>query len=153
MAFVASGSSRSLALFAIFAFAPVGIVLWLSLHRYNQLAPTAPSSAARNYEFAFTQDPYFTNALIVTLKYALVAVLFNLIIALPIAIGLNQVTRLRAVFRSAFFLPTVASAVAVSLDLELHVRAAGGRGERFAGGLACLNRPGWLIPSSRSGRF
>jgi ABC-type sugar transport system permease subunit len=115
MAFVASGLIPILALFAIFAFAPVGIVLWLSLHRYNQLAPTAPFIGLRNYEFAFTQDPYFTNALFVTLKYALVAVPFNLIIALPIAMGLNQVTRLRAVFRSAFFLPTVASAVAVSL--------------------------------------
>jgi ABC-type sugar transport system permease subunit len=115
MAFVASGLIPILALFAIFAFAPVGIVLWLSLHRYNQLAPTAPFIGLRNFEFAFTEDPYFINALFVTLKYALVAVPFNLLLALPIAIGLNQVTRLRAVFRSAFFLPTVASAVAVSL--------------------------------------
>lgn len=115
MAFVASGLIPILALFAIFAFLPVGIVFWLSLHRYNQLAPTAPFIGLRNYEFAFVQDPYFINALIVTLKYALVAVPFNLLLALPIAIGLNQVTRLRAVFRSAFFLPTVASAVAVSL--------------------------------------
>ena len=75
----------------------------------------ARSSALRNFEFAFTNDALFINALIVTLKYALVAVPLNLIIALPIAMGLNQVTRLRAVFRSAFFLPTVASAVAVSL--------------------------------------
>jgi ABC-type sugar transport system permease subunit len=69
----------------------------------------------RNFEFAFTNDALFVNALTVTLKYALVAVPLNLLIALPIAMGLNQVTRLRAVFRSAFFLPTVASAVAVSL--------------------------------------
>ncbi len=115
MAFVASGLIPILALFAIFAFAPVGIVLWLSLHRYNQLAPTAPFIGLRNFEFAFQTDPYFINALIVTLKYALVAVPLNLVIALPIAIGLNQVTWLKAVFRSAFFLPTVASAVAVSL--------------------------------------
>lgn len=115
MTFVASGLIPILALFAVFAFAPVGIVLWLSFFRYNQLAPTAPFIGLRNYEFAFTTDPYFFNALFVTLKYALVAVPFNLLIALPIAMGLNQVTRLRAVFRSAFFLPTVASAVAVSL--------------------------------------
>lgn len=115
MAFVASGLIPILTLFAIFAFAPVGIVLWLSFHRYNQLAPTAPFIGLRNFEFAFTTDLYFVNALTVTLKYALVAVPLNLVIALPIAIGLNQVARLRAVFRSAFFLPTVASAVAVSL--------------------------------------
>ena len=57
MAFVASGLIPILALFAIFAFAPVGIVLWLSLHRYNQLAPTAPFIGLRNYEFAFTTGP------------------------------------------------------------------------------------------------
>jgi ABC-type sugar transport system permease subunit len=115
MAFVASGLIPILVLFGIFAFAPVGIVIWLSLHRYNQLAPTAPFIGLRNFEFAFTNDALFINALVVTLKYALVAVPLNLLIALPIAIGLNQITRLRAVFRSAFFLPTVTSAVAVSL--------------------------------------
>ena len=115
MTFVATGLIPILALFAIFAFAPVGIVLWLSLHKYNQLAPVAPFIGTRNFEFAFNNDALFINALTVTLKYALVAVPLNLIIALPIAMGLNKVTRLRAVFRSAFFLPTVASAVAVSL--------------------------------------
>ena len=115
MAFVATGLIPILALFAIFAFAPVGIVLWLSLHKYNQLAPVAPFIGTRNFEFAFSNDALFINALTVTLKYALVAVPLNLLIALPIAMGLNQITRLRAVFRSAFFLPTVASAVAVSL--------------------------------------
>ena len=115
MTFVATGLIPILALFVIFAFAPVGIVLWLSLHKYNQLAPVAPFIGLRNFEFAFSSDALFINSLVVTLKYALVAVPLNLLIALPIAMGLNQVTRLRAVFRSAFFLPTVASAVAVSL--------------------------------------
>ena len=72
-------------------------MLWLSLHKYNQLAPVAPFIGLRNFDFAFTTDALFVNALIVTLKYALVAVPLNLIIALPIAIGLNQVTRLAAV--------------------------------------------------------
>src|ERR671911_1045635 len=117
MTFVATGLIPILALFGIFAFAPVGIVLWLSLRKYNQLAPVAPFIGLRNFEFAFTNDVLFVNALTVTLKYALVAVPLNLLIALPIAMGLNQVTRLRAVFRSAFFLPTVASAVAGLLVL------------------------------------
>jgi ABC-type sugar transport system permease subunit len=143
MAFVASGLIPILALFAIFAFAPVGIVLWLSLHRYNQLAPTAPFIGLRNYEFAFSQDPYFINALIVTLKYALVAVPFNLIIALPIAMGLNQVTRLRAVFRSAFFLPTVASAVAVSLIWNFMYQPQAGALNAFLGSVG-LPQPSWM---------
>ncbi len=73
MAFVASGLIPVLVLFSIFAVAPVGIVLWLSLHRYNQLAPVAPFIGLRNFEYAFTNDALFINALTVTLKYALVA--------------------------------------------------------------------------------
>jgi ABC-type sugar transport system permease subunit len=147
MAFVASGLIPILALFAIFAFAPVGIVLWLSLHRYNQLAPTAPFIGLRNYEFAFTEDPYFVNALKVTLKYALVAVPFNLILALPIAIGLNQVTRLRPVFRSAFFLPTVASAVAVSLIWNYMYSPQAGAVNAFLSRFG-LPQPSWLADPS-----
>ena len=115
MAFVATGLIPILAMFVVFAFLPIAVVLWLSLHRYNQLAPTAPFIGLGNYSFAFTKDPLFRSALGTTLKYALVAVPLNLALALPIALGLNAVNRLRAVFRSAFFLPTVASAVAISL--------------------------------------
>ena len=65
LVFVASGLIPILALFAVFAFAPVGIVLWLSLHKYNQLAPTAPFIGLRNFEYAFSTDPYFLNAMVV----------------------------------------------------------------------------------------
>lgn len=143
MTFVATGLIPILILFAIFAFLPIGIVLWLSLHRYNQLAPTAPFIGLRNFTFAFEKDPYFMNALGVTLKYALVAVPLNLVTSLPIAIGLNQVTRLRAVFRSAFFLPTVASAVAVSLIWRYVYEPQAGALNAALAGLG-LPQPSWL---------
>jgi ABC-type sugar transport system permease subunit len=143
MAFVATGLIPILILFAIFAFLPIGIVLWLSLHRYNQLAPTAPFIGLGNFTFAFEKDPYFLNALGVTLKYALVAVPLNLVISLPIAIGLNQVTRLRAVFRSAFFLPTIASAVAVSLIWRYVYEPQTGALNAVLAGLG-LPQPSWL---------
>ena len=115
MAFVATGLVPIMTLFAVFAFAPIAIVAWLSLHRYNQLSPTSPFIGLRNYTFAFEQDPFFRTALGNTLKYALVAVPVNIVLSLPIALALNQIRRARALFRTAFFLPTVASAVAVSL--------------------------------------
>ena len=147
MAFVASGLIPIMVLFTIFAFAPVGIVIWLSLLKYNPLAPTAPFIALRNYQFAFTTDPFFLNSLTVTLKYALVAVPFNLIIALPIAVGLNQVTRLRAVFRSAFFLPTVASAVGVSLIWRYLYEPQTGALNGVLGAFG-LPQPSWLADPS-----
>ena len=89
--------------------------LWLSFHRYNQLAPDAPFIGLRNFEFAFSEDPFFRNALGNTLKYALVAVPLNLVIALPIALGLNQVTRFGRSFAPRSSCRRSASAVAVSL--------------------------------------
>ncbi len=104
-----------LGLLVLFSLLPIGIVSWLSFHRYNQLAPTSPWIGLANYEFAFQIDPFFRNALENTLKYAIVAVPVNIVLSLPIALGLNQIKRFRAVFRTAFFMPVVASAVAVSL--------------------------------------
>jgi ABC-type sugar transport system permease subunit len=115
MRFVAISLIPILTTIAIFSLVPIGIVIWLSFHRYNQLAPTAPWIGMRNYEFAFQTDPFFRNALENTLKYAIVAVPANIVLSLPIALGLNQIQRFRAVFRTAFFMPVVASAVAVSL--------------------------------------
>jgi ABC-type sugar transport system permease subunit len=115
MRFVAVCLIPIMALLVTFSLLPIGWAAWLSFHRYNQLAPTAPWIGFRNYEFAFQTDPFFRNALENTLKYAIVAVPLNIFISLPIALGLNQITRFRAVFRSAFFMPVVASAVAVSL--------------------------------------
>lgn len=115
MRFVAVSLIPILTLIAVFSLLPIGIVIWLSFLRYNQLAPTSPWIGLRNYEFAFQTDPFFRNALENTLKYAIVAVPANIVLSLPIALGLNQITRLRALFRTAFFMPVVASAVAVSL--------------------------------------
>ena len=119
MRFVALALLPIGALFFIFAVLPVGMAIWLSLHRYNQLAPDVPFIGLRNYAFAFTEDPFFRNALANTVKFAAVAVPLNLVIALPIALGLNGVTRFKALFRSAFFLPTISSAVAVGVIWRL----------------------------------
>jgi len=115
MRFVAMALIPIMGLLVLFSLLPIGVVAWLSLHRYNQLAPTSPWIGLRNYEFAFQTDPFFRNALENTLKYAIVAVPANIVLSLPIALGLNQIKRFRAVFRTAFFMPVVASAVAVSL--------------------------------------
>lgn len=115
MRFVAICLVPILALIFIFSLLPIGLVAWLSLRNYNQLAPTSPFIGLRNYEFAFQTDPFFRNALENTIKYAIVAVPANIVFSLPIALGLNHIKRFRALFRTAFFMPVVASAVAVSL--------------------------------------
>lgn len=115
MRFVAIGLIPIMAIIVAFSAIPIGTVLWLSFHRYNQLSPEVPWIGLRNYKFAFQTDPFFRTALENTLKYAIVAVPVNIALSLPIALGLNQIKRYRALFRTAFFTPVVASAVAVSL--------------------------------------
>jgi ABC-type sugar transport system permease subunit len=104
-----------LALLTTFSLVPIGIAVWLSLHKYNQLAPVSPFLGLRNFTFAFTSDPAFLNALGNTGKYAAVAVPVNIALSLAVALALNHITRLRALFRTVFFLPAIASAVAASL--------------------------------------
>ena len=86
----------------------------------------------RNYEFAFTQDPYFTNALIVTLKYALVAVPFNLINRpADISWWIESGDAPARCFPLGL-LPADGRLGGGRPLIELHVSAAG-RAERFAG--------------------
>lgn len=115
LAFVAICLTPMLALFTLFSFIPIGMAIWLSLHHYDQLAAVSPFLGLKNYQYAFTQDALFLQTLGNTLKYVVVAVPLNIAISLPIALGLNHLKRLRALFRTSFFMPTVASAVAVSL--------------------------------------
>lgn len=115
MRFVGFSLLPILSSIALFSVIPIGVVIWLSFHRYNQLAPTAPWIGLNNYRFAWETDAFFRNALQNTLTYAVVAVPANIVLSLPIALALNSVARFRAFFRMAFFMPVVASAVAVSL--------------------------------------
>ena len=115
LAFVAICLTPMLALFALFSFIPIAMAIWLSLHRYNQLSAVSPFLGLTNYRYAFTQDALFLQTLGNTLKYVVVAVPLNIAVSLPIALGLNRLEKLRALFRTSFFMPTVASAVAVSL--------------------------------------
>src|SRR5688572_18806667 len=91
MRFVAISLVPILGLVLTFSLLPIGIVTWLSFHRYHQLAPDSPWIGLRNYEFAFQDDPFFRNALGNTLKYVAVAVPLNILFSLPIALGLNRI--------------------------------------------------------------
>src|SRR5947209_8433423 len=108
MLFVAVCLTPIMALFAVFSFLPIGMAIWLSVHQTNDGSLTAPFNGLHYYDYAFRTDPDFPNALQNTLKYVVVSVPLNFAISLPIALGLNQMRRLRAFFRSAFFIPTVA---------------------------------------------
>ena len=69
----------------------------------------------QNYAKMFTRDAQFFKSLLITLKFALIFVPFNLIIALVLAVMISVPVRGIHVFRVIFYLPTVVSGVAVSI--------------------------------------
>lgn len=113
--FVATWLTPIMLLFAVLSFLPIGMAAWLSFHEYSPLVKDAPFIGLRNYTFAFSTDPFFFNALFNTLRYAVVAVPLNIVISLPIALGLNSIRRFSTLFRIAFFAPVTASVVAAAL--------------------------------------
>lgn len=68
----------------------------------------------KNYEKMFA-DKEVWQALLNTVKYAIVEVPFSIAIALVIAVLLNRKMRGRSVFRTIFFLPMVAAPAAIAM--------------------------------------
>ena len=68
----------------------------------------------RNYKDMLS-DRIFRTAIVNTFKFSLMVLPMNILLSLPIALGLNTITRFREALRSAYFLPAVTSVVAVSI--------------------------------------
>lgn len=68
-----------------------------------------------NYAAMFTDDPLFWKSFGVTIKFAALFVPLNIAVALGLALLLNQNTRGTAFFRTAFYLPSVISGVALAM--------------------------------------
>lgn len=68
-----------------------------------------------NYKEMFSNDPLFWTSLMVTLKFAALFVPLNIIVALGLAMLLNQKVKGSAIFRTAFYLPSVISGVALAM--------------------------------------
>jgi len=67
----------------------------------------------KNYRVMLTQDPQFWKSLGITAKFALVFVPLNILLSFLLAVLLNVKVRGTAIFRTAFYLPSVISGVAL----------------------------------------
>ncbi len=68
-----------------------------------------------NYKQLLFEDPLFPQALKVTAIYSFGAVPLNTAVALMIALMLNQDVKLRGVWRTLYYMPSIVSGVAVSI--------------------------------------
>jgi multiple sugar transport system permease protein len=100
--------------FVAFTLIPIAISFYLSLTRWNVL--NAPQwIGLDNYVRMFTRDPDFYQSLKVTVTYSVTSVPLRMIVALFLAILLNEATRGIAFFRTAFYIPAIVASVAAAV--------------------------------------
>jgi multiple sugar transport system permease protein len=135
----------------VFTASPVLASLYYSFTRWNLLS-TPKWQAFDNYIELITEDPLFWITIKNTAYYVLGTVPTGTVLALGLAIALNQKIRLVAVFRTIYFLPVVSSVVAISvLWLWLYQSDFGLVNEilRFFGfrGVRWLSSVTWAMPA------
>jgi multiple sugar transport system permease protein len=117
--------------------------VWMSLQKWNLVQP--PEYVGfRNYERAFTRDPLFWKCLINTAYYAFVSVPLRILLALLLAVLLNQPARGIPIFRTIFYLPSVVTGVATAMLWMLLLNPDTGGINFVLRRLGVAHPPGWL---------
>lgn len=98
----------------VFALLPIAYALYLSLFRANLLKGEQSFVGLNNYGFSLT-DETFWNALWNSAKYALVSMPFGMMVALVVALLVNQKLKGMAIFRTLFYIPAITSGVAIAM--------------------------------------
>lgn len=141
----------SLLIFSVFVFFPLVYTFWLSFHKWNLIKPDKPFVGFANYSNLLGASEFW-HVLRNTIYYTAGVVGITLVVALVLAILLNQPLRGRAVYRSAIFSPAVTANVAVAmLWLWIFDPQYGllNMGLQFVGlpPLKWLGSPTWALPA------
>lgn len=107
-------ASPYLLFFAVFTAYPFGFAIYLTLHNWNIVRPEKPFVGLANFE-RLLRDELFWKALYNTGVFLVVHIPLQIVVALLLAVVLNQQIRARGFFRVAYFLPYVTSGAIVSL--------------------------------------
>lgn len=101
-------------IFIAFSVIAIGYAVYLSFTRYDLLS--APKFwGVEGYRRVLTDDLFLQSALPNTFKYVLIVVPLQTFLSLVIAFAMDQKLRLRRLFRTIFYLPSVTSSVVISL--------------------------------------
>ena len=99
--------------FGAFVAYPLVFSFILLFHRWNVVTPME-WIGLKNFERLFS-DPLFFKAIMNTLKFLLIHIPLQMVVALGIAVLLNSRLKFRGFFRAVFFLPVVVSGVVVTI--------------------------------------
>ncbi|GFE71171.1 carbohydrate ABC transporter permease [Chroococcus sp. FPU101] len=107
----------ALILLSIFVFYPIIYLIYLSFTRGSFTVRGIHWVGLRNYIRLFS-DPDFWQVVGNTIYFTVATVIPSIFIPLGLAVLLNQSIPLRGLFRTAFFLPSITSIVAVGLGFR-----------------------------------
>ncbi|NUU77678.1 carbohydrate ABC transporter permease [Paenibacillus xylanilyticus] len=111
--FIYGGLLLPLLYFVVVRILPILYSFNVSFREWGMLSPDKPFVGLDNYT-TLLSDSLFLKALLNTGIYVVVGVPAQLIAGLVVALLLQQVVKLRGLFRTAYFIPYVTSVVAVS---------------------------------------
>lgn len=97
--------------FILFMGGPIIASMILSFFSWKMITPPR-FIGLTNYINMFTVDAWFRTSIVVTAEYVFISVPLSLILALFLAILVNQNVRLSSFWRTAFYVPAVISGVA-----------------------------------------
>ena len=98
---------------AVFLIYPVFFSIWLTFHDWNIVSPEIPFVGLENYR-RLLGDELFYKALWNTFRFIMINIPLQIVLALLLAVALNQPIKGRGFFRAAYFLPVVTSGVVIS---------------------------------------
>lgn len=98
---------------AVFLIYPVFFSIWLTFHDWNIVSPEIPFVGLENYR-RLIGDELFYKALWNTFRFIMINIPLQIVLALLLAVALNQPIKGRGFFRAAYFLPVVTSGVVIS---------------------------------------
>jgi ABC-type sugar transport system permease subunit/ABC-type glycerol-3-phosphate transport system substrate-binding protein len=99
---------------AVFTIGPMILSLLMSFMKWDMIGE-AKFRGLHNYSEAFTEDPRFWVSMRVTAIYTLIATPMGIFVAFLLALLLNQRVRGVPLFRAMFYVPSIASTVALTL--------------------------------------
>ncbi|MBO9514786.1 MAG: sugar ABC transporter permease [Variovorax sp.] len=134
-------AAPQLAGIALFVLLPLALVFWYSLHEWNVLANSFTYTGLENYQ-QLLQDPTLPGVLGATALFSGGLVVFNLALALLLAVLLNQKLAGITLLRTLFFSPVVVSLVAWTIVWGFLLQHNGGINGMLA--LAGIEGPNWL---------
>ncbi|HEY8598167.1 MAG TPA: sugar ABC transporter permease [Thermomicrobiales bacterium] len=103
--------------YAIFLLFPLGWSFYMSVHDWPGATFVREPSfvGLENYRRAVFEDRLLRKAIGNTALYAALAIPFNLLLALALAVMINALPRLRGLYRTLYFLPVLVSEVTASI--------------------------------------